>query len=126
MKKTFLIAALMIGLSGCAYCAPTQPSSNNTQSDIHQKACQNVFSLINIDLSLMSPRGAAADVSVSDLDKPNCPPPSPKDNIVPITTKKDLKLDLSAQKIQPKAEDKKEKTSLFRLDLLHLFKIQLF
>ena len=124
MKKNLLIAAvLFLSLSGNAFCAEAQLPT--TQSDIHQKACQNVFSFINIDLSLMSPRGTMADskIDASTLVPP--PPPRHNGGIVPIANQS-----LTPCPPQPLVKEEKVitntgKTSLFRLDLFHIFKIQI-
>lgn len=111
MKKRFLVTAfLCFSLAGQAFSAEVQNKPTNT-SDINQKACKNVFSFINIDLSVMSPRAAAADISVSDIKAND----NKKGNIVPIANKKEIK---------PQSKDSKNKTSLFRIDLLHIFRIQ--
>jgi len=112
MNKKFLItAALLLSITGTAYSA--QPAAtSNTQSDIHQKACQNVFSFVNIDVSMMSPRGTAADVTVSDTEKAGNA--IKKDPVIPIANKTESK------------QATKNSTSLFRLDLLHIIKFQLF
>lgn len=112
MKKRILVTVfLFLSLAGQAFSAEVQSKQTNN-SDINQKACQNVFSFINIDLSVMSPRAAAADISVTDAKVTN----DKKNNIVPIADKKEVK---------PQPKDSKNKTSLFRIDLLHIFKIQI-
>lgn len=122
MKKNLLIAAvLFLSLSGNAFCAEAQLPT--TQSDIHQKACQNVFSFINIDLSLMSPRGTMADskIDASTLT----PPPKSGDGIVPISNKSLTPCQPQPLVKEEKGLTNKGKTSLFRLDLFHIFKIQI-
>lgn len=124
MKKNLLIAAvLFLSLSGNAFCAEAQFPT--TQSDIHQKACQNVFSFINIDLSLMSPRGTMADskIDASTLMPP--PPPRNSDGIVPITNRSLTPCPPPPLGKEVKEPINKGKTSLFRLDLFHMFKIQI-
>lgn len=116
MKKNLLITAcLFLGLASQALSAevPTAP----TNTEIEQKACQNVFSFINIDLSLMSPRATGADIKISDVK----PADTKSGPIVPISNR--LEQPQQPQPSQPLAPQK-SKTSLFRLDLLHIFKIQ--
>jgi len=111
MKKNLLIVAcLILGLGAQAFSAEVQNSPTNTE--IEQKACQNVFSFINIDLSVASPRATVSDVSISDIK----PADSKSSGIVPIANKTEVKQGQTSQK---------NKTSLFRLDLLHIFKIQI-
>lgn len=111
MKKSLLIfVCLFLSLSSSAFSMESQGST--TQSDVHQKACQNVFSLINLDLSFMSPRAAVSDVSVSDQKALD----NKKGATVAISNKKE-----AAQTPEPP----KNRTSLFRIDLLHMFKIQI-
>lgn len=118
MKKNFLIAlCLLLSLNSIAFAADTKIQP--TETEIKQKACQNVFSLINIDLSFMSPRAAVADVNT-----PPCPMP-PKGGIVPISDKKGKVMPPPpAGRFAPPAPVK-NKTSFFRIDLLGLFKIQI-
>jgi hypothetical protein len=123
MKKNLLIAAcLFLGLSSQAFAVESQNVPTNTE--IEQKACQNVFSFINIDLSLMSPRGTAADVNV--VNSANSSFSDQKDAIVPVSNKQEIKQPCAcAFKSQEPAKASKNKTSLFRIDLLHIFKIQI-
>lgn len=64
MKKLFLLA--LIGVLSCfnmcfaCGCCPKGSFSACNE----QKACQNVFALIAIDLSFLSPRATAADVHI--------------------------------------------------------------
>lgn len=124
MKKKLLVTlCLLMSLNSIAFAADTKIQP--TETDVKQKACQNVFSLINIDLSVMSPRAAVADV--------NTPPPFPmqsKSGIVPITNKNGTIMPPPpagnfAPPAPPIAPPQKSKTSLFRIDLLGLFKIQI-
>lgn len=114
MKKNLLIALCMfLSLAGktMAATAPTQQEI----PEIKQKACQNVFSFINVDLSVMSPRAAASDVSVV---APTTAPETKKGAVVPVSNKTEQKPEVK-QNI-----DTKGKTSLFRIDLLHIFRFQ--
>ena len=111
MKKRFLIiVCLFLSLANNTFAA--QGQSETMPTEIKQKACQNIFSFINIDLSVMSPRGSATDVNISDVKSDSCK----KSEIVPIANKTEVK---------PTIETTKNKTSLFRLDLLHIIKIQI-
>lgn len=109
-KNLLLVLCLFLVMSGKAFSAEIK--NQPQEMEVRQKACQNVFSLINIDLSLMSPRAAVADVSVPDPKVAN----NKKDSIVPISNKTETK--------QP-TEISKNRTSLFRIDLFHIFKIQI-
>jgi hypothetical protein len=111
MKKLLLTLVLLLMTTSNAFAANATSAPENME--VKQKACQNVFSLINIDLSLMSPRAQAADISVSDLASKA--PEAKKGEIVPIANKTQVKENIPTTK---------NKTSLFRLDLLHIFKIQ--
>lgn len=116
MKKNLLVTlCLLLSLSSVAFAADTKIQP--TETEIKQKACQNVFSLINIDLSFMSPRAAVADVNTP----PSCP--MPKGGIVPITNKKCMMT--PPPPAPPVKPVQKNKTSFFRIDLLGLFKIQI-
>lgn len=115
MKKNLLIVlCLFLSLAGKSMAA-TAPTPQE-MPEIKQKACQNVFSFINIDLSLMSPRAAASDVSVV---APATAPESKKGAIVPVANKTEQKPEIKQSNI-----DTKGKTSLFRIDLLHIFRFQ--
>lgn len=117
MKKNFLITlCLLLSLSSVAFAADTKLQPQDTE--IKQKACQNVFSLINIDLSFMSPRAAVADVNAPTPPCPMCK----KGGIVPIANKKCMMMPPPAPPVAPAP---KNKTSFFRIDLLGLFKIQI-
>ncbi len=120
----------MLSISGQAFCA--EKTTNNTESEIEQKACQNIFSLINIDLSFMSPRANLTDANVDASSTPKAP--KFDDRIIPVTNKKDIKscpppnFKSQGSQLYPPCEPKpeqKNRTSLFRLDLFHLFKIQI-
>ena len=123
MKEKLLLLCLFLTMSTGAFAA--QPQNAPQEMEVKQKACQNVFSLVNIDLSFMSPRGTAADVSMSA--PPPCPCAGAKGPIVPIVDKKPPvcekcpppKPEVGPQPPMP------NRTSLFRIDLLHIFKIQI-
>lgn len=124
MKKNLLIVlCLFLSLSSIAFAADTKIQP--TETEVKQKACQNVFSLINIDLSFMSPRATVADVNT-----PPCPMPS-KGGIVPISDKTGKVMPPpAAGRFAPPAppastSPAKNKTSFFRIDLLGIFKIQI-
>jgi len=114
MKKNLLIiACLFLTLANQAQ--STEISNSPTNAEVKQKACQNVFSLINVDLSVMSPRATVADVSVPNPGAPE----ARKGAIVPIANRPEQRPEMT-----PPPAPQKNKTSLFRLDLLHIFKIQ--
>lgn len=120
MKKNLLVVlCLFLSLNSTAFAAGTK--TQNMESEVKQKACQNVFSLINIDLSFLSPRAAVADVNTL----PPCPMP-PKGGVVPITNKTGKMMPPQSANFAPPAPIKpKNKTSFFRIDLLGIFKIQI-
>lgn len=64
----------------------------------------------------MSPRAAASDVSVV---APATAPDTKKGTIVPVSNKTEQKPEVKQTNI-----DTKSKTSLFRIDLLHIFRFQ--
>ena len=109
-KKLLILACLFLSIAGRTIAAEVQNPQTNT--DVKQKACQNVFSLVNIDLSVMSPRAMGADISATE----NQITADKKGVIVPIANVSESK----------QSETKPQnKTSLFRVDLLHIFKIQI-
>lgn len=117
MKKKLLITMfLLLMLTGPSFAAEKQ--SMQEELEIEQKSCQNVFSLINIDLSVMSPRASLSDVNIPETPKTV----DKKGAIVPITNKQPAKPEVKQAKEEIK---EKNKTSLFRIDLLHIFKIQI-
>lgn len=120
MKKNLLIVACLF-LTMATNTPASEIQSSPSNAEVKQKACQNVFSLINIDLSVMSPRAAVSDVVVADTKAPECK----KDPYVPVSNRPAL-TPPPATFTQPASPVAKNKTSLFRLDLLHIFKIQIF
>lgn len=82
MKKVFLVAIILFGFAGTSLaCGCGCNGKASFAASNNQKACQNVFSLITIDFSFLSPRATAADVNVG-MPKPcmkwwhKCCPPS--------------------------------------------------
>lgn len=82
MKNNFLIVAVIfLSLANSCFACGCCPKGSFSACN-EQKACQNVFALIAIDLSFLSPRATAADVHIG---KPKrccfpwmhkcCPPP---------------------------------------------------
>lgn len=150
MKKRFLIGLIVfLSLSGATFaeCCRNSPSGNSNC----QKACQNVISLFAIDFSFLSPRATAADVHVCPPKHccmhqhpccmPQCPccepqPPccepacqpqccpkksmineeNPQNNIVTVCNKHIP--NKSCTTVQTK-------TSLFRIDLFRIIKLQI-
>lgn len=121
MKKIFLATAILLSLSTAAFCAESTPATPSQQY-INQKACPNVFSFINFDISLMSPRATVTDSPVEIMPPP---PPMGPNAVVPIANKAAVKPCCPPEKKEFRPEPPKNKTSLFRLDLLHIFKIQI-
>lgn len=121
MKKNMLIVAcVFLSLAGKSLAA--EAPKPQEMPEIKQKSCQNVFSFINIDLSVMSPRAAASDLSVVT---PPMPPESKKGASVAVSYKKEQKPELKQPELNTPISNTKSKTSLFRIDLLHIFKIQI-
>lgn len=120
MKKNLLIVlCLFLSLAGKSMAA-TAPTPQELP-EIKQKSCQNVFSFINIDLSVMSPRAAASDVSVV---APTTVPEPKKGVVVPVSNKTEQKAEVKQSELKQTIPDTKGKTSLFRIDLLHIFRFQ--
>lgn len=144
MKKIFLIGLIMfLSLGGTSFaCGCKNSPSGNSNC---QKACQNIFSFIALDLSILSPRATAADVHTC-MPKNCCAPQAPccipqnpccpkqsmvpsddnaetiitaddkQDAIIPVANKQELK--------QP-CINQQNKKSLFRVDLFRTFKIEI-
>lgn len=115
MKKNLLIV-LCLFLSFAGKTMAAQAPTQQELPEIKQKSCQNVFSFINIDLSVMSPRAAASDVSVV---APTTAAETKKGATVPVANKTEQKPEIKQSNL-----DTKGKTSLFRIDLLHIFRFQ--
>lgn len=64
MKKNLLIACVIfLSLANSCFACGCCPKGTFTACN-EQKACQNVFALIALDLSFLSPRATAADVHI--------------------------------------------------------------
>ena len=110
MKKKFLIlSCLFLSLANSTFAAEVQDTQ--IPSEIRQKACKNVFSFI-IGLSAMSARNSTNEVNISDVKSDDCQ----ESETVPIANESET---------EPTTENPKNKTSLFRLDLLRLIRIQI-
>lgn len=122
MKKELLILALALLLVGSPALAETSKDTTN----LNQKACNNIFSLVNVSVSAFSPSVSAADISV----KGNKIAPPPVKGDVPVADKTPRQEPVEA--IQPARElnnvsiKTPDKTSFFRIDLLGIIKIKLF
>lgn len=137
MKKNLLIAAcVFLTLSNAAFSAETPNAPTN--AEIKQKACQNVFSFINIDLSVMSPRAAGNEMTmvesrlggvkgaiepIGNITPCKCDCKNGQNEIKPV----ECKIECPEKPFiePPPPMPSKNRTSLFRLDLLHIFKIQI-
>lgn len=120
MKKNLLIVlCLFVSLAGKTMAATVQTQQETPE--IKQKSCQNVFSFINIDLSVMSPRAAASDVSVV---APATAPEAKKGTTVAVSYQKGQKPEVKQSELKQTVPETKGKTSLFRIDLLHIFRFQ--
>lgn len=152
MKKIFLIGLVVfLSLTNASFacCCKNSPSGNSNC----QKACHNIFSLIAIDLSLLSPRAAAADIDTC-MPKNCCMPQAPccapqapccvpqnyccpKQSMAPADDEQKAMVSTNNEQngIIPVANKQlsnkpcanlQDKKSFFRLDLFRIFKVQLF
>lgn len=121
MKKILLCSVILMSLSSSVFAASNPPS--NVESEIKQKSCQNVFSFINIDLSLMSPRATVSDTKIDASTQ--APVPPKKDKVVPVSNKQKAKNSCTISADVSKEKPAQSRTSLFRIDLLHIFKLQI-
>lgn len=64
MQKKFFITGIIFLTFACATFACCCNDKKTFAASNKQKACQNIFSFITIDLSIFSPRATAADVHV--------------------------------------------------------------
>lgn len=149
MKKIILIGLIVfLSFTGKSFacCCKNSPSNNSNC----QKACQNIFSFIALDLSILSPRATAADVHTC-MPKNCCAPQAPcctpcctpqvpcctpqtqccpKQSLAPddkneimATAKDENSAIIPVSNKQPCANPQNKK-SLFRIDLFRLFKFQ--
>lgn len=133
MRKIFLIALItFVGFTSQSFTEAKCCSTTTVSPSICQKACHNIFSVIALDLSILSPRAAAADIHTCMPKFPCCCPkksmtPEEKqetivtsDNeqntIIPVADKKELK---------PPCASPQDKKSFFRIDLFRIFKLQI-
>lgn len=152
MKKIILIgliAFLTFANTSFACGCRNSPSGNSNC----QKACQNIFSFIALDLSILSPRATAADVhtcmpkNCCAPQVPCCAPQTPccvpqapccpKQSMVPADDKQEAMVTANdeqnaiipvankQEQKQPCASPQNNKKSLFRIDLFRLFKFQI-
>lgn len=154
MKKTFLLALIaFFGFTNASFacgCCGSKAATTFSTS-IGQKACQTVFSFINLDLSLLSPRASIADFNVAGPQTTCCTKKamSPDDNmqkatvpttndlksmsaeneqgkIIPVANKIELRGTEDNSESEPKCVKPQNKASLFRVDLFRRFKFQIF
>lgn len=153
MKKIFLIGLVVfLGFANASFadCCKNSPSGNSNC----QKACQNIFSLIAIDLSLLSPRAAAADIDTCmpknccmpqtpccTPQTPCCVPQNPcccpKQSMTPTDDKQKATITANntenaiipvanKQLLNNPCAKPKDKKSFFRVDLFRIFQIKAF
>lgn len=139
MKKLFLIT--LIGILSCfnTCFACGCKGSNTLNTHVCQKACQNVLSLIHLDISLLSPRASIADLGVCGPKTTCCkkqviaPDCCPESDMPATNDKKSMTTDDTQEKIIPVANiqttnqpctKQQSKVSLFRIDLFRIFKFQ--
>ena len=73
MKSPFLLVLIaFLSLSNASF-ACCGKASTTFSTSIGQKACQTVFSFINLDLSLLSPKASIADFNVAGPQTTCCP-----------------------------------------------------
>lgn len=152
MKKIFLIGLIVfLSFSNTSFacCCKNSPSGNSNC----QKACQNIFSFIAIDLSLLSPRASAADVhtcmpkNCCAPQVPCCAPQSPccvpqtpccspkqsmtstdnkEEAIITAENKQDSIIPVAnKQGLKQCCTNQQNKKSLFRIDLFRTFKLEI-
>lgn len=159
MKKTFLVVLIAFLSSASTSFACDAKGTTTFSTSIGQKACQTVFSFINLDLSILSPRASIADFNVAGPQTTCCckkamaPDDDTQKALVPPTNEQKSMATEDGQKIISAAnkqetvesKDKEEtiipvsnkqeskqscvnpqdKTSLFRIDLFHRFKMKI-
>lgn len=65
MQKSFIFTIIFLSFANASFaCGCDCNGKSSFAASNEQKACQNVFSLITIDFSFLSPRATAADVHV--------------------------------------------------------------
>lgn len=66
MQKIFIVAVILLSFANASFacCCAGGSGKSSLAASNGQKACQNIFSLITIDFSLLSPRATATDVNV--------------------------------------------------------------
>lgn len=151
MRKFSLIAIIvLLSFANASYAGCGEKAATTFSTSIGQKACQTVFSFINLDLSLLSPRASIADFNVAgpqttcctkkamypdDMQKATAPSANDlksmaneegQGSIIPVSNKIELRGAENKSEVENIPENPKNKTSLFRIDLLRRFKIQLF
>lgn len=124
MKKQLIMSALV----ALAVVTPAFADTASDNTNLDQKACSNVFSLVNVNVSAFSPSMSAADISIKG-NKVTSPSKDTKAE-VPVSDKSSQKE--PAQEITQVRElnnvslTNTDSTSFFRLDLLGIIKIKLF
>lgn len=116
MKKIILSTLLVLSTSCSISFANELDKNTPVTPNFNQKSCQNIFSLINIDFSALSPRGTITDVVLKEEGNEI---KAQKPTEVPVTDKTAL---INKDEASVKSKDT---TSLFRLDLLKLIKIRI-
>lgn len=117
MKKIALLTLLTLTLTLNTSFANAGSKNITENPNFNQKSCQNIFSLINIDFSAFSPRGAATDVVIKEENR-MIPPRRPAE--MPVANKAVI-----SDEVKEKTTQAKDETSFFRLDLLKLIKIRI-
>lgn len=139
MRKIFLLAfVLVFSCSNASFACCGCKGSNNLSTRIYQKACQNVLALIHFDVSLLSPRASISDLEVAGPkttccskkqlvipdDCPQADPPGDKKSMT-TTDNRDAIIPVANIKCSNQPCTKPQnKLSLFRVELLRIFKIQ--
>lgn len=137
MRKRILIG-LFAGLitylscSSITFAAPCN-ASTKLMTAITQKACKNIVSLISIDLSLLSPKAAAADVhTCACMPKANncckksmLPTEEQEAGIVPASNMQITNPNPNSTPTTNEVNQQVSRTNLFRIDLFRIIKFQI-
>lgn len=138
MKKLFLI--VLIGFLNCPAFACGCKGSNTLTTHVCQKACQNVLSLIHLDISLLSPRASIADLGVCGpkttcckkqvispdcCPEPDCPATNDKKSMAPENEQEKIIPVANKQITNQICKKTQDKVSAFRVDLFRIFKFQI-
>jgi len=154
MKKRSLIALIMFISIANASFANGCGSGTKFSTAVCQKACQNIFTLINLDLSIFSPRASIADVNrvpktccckqatlPEEVKQASVNSEAPKNAIIPTTEtiipvtnkqqiisepKQERRLPISYNQEKPQKINPKDQTGLFGIELFRHLAFRIF